>query len=58
MLLLSHMSFASKHIVEIHETCHDPHPSEADFMRFMLSFVELLLLLLQYSVLPPELLLL
>lgn len=37
---------------------HDPYPSKVDIMCFMLSIIKLLLLLLQYSVLPSELLLL
>lgn len=46
------------YMAEIHKTRQGSYPSEADFMRFVLHFIDLLLLLLQYSVLPPDLLLL
>lgn len=50
--------FKQIEFTEIVATCNDPYPPKAAFVCFMLSFIKLLLLLLQYSVLSPELLLL
>lgn len=38
------VSYIQTYIVKILETCHDPYPSKADVMPFMLRFFELLLL--------------